>query len=58
MKSMALYGERKAFFDTKTSCFGIEEAVAYRLSLTCLSHKGRLLTFVTCLLNPTLTPQL
>ena len=23
MKGMALYGERKAFYDTKTTCFGI-----------------------------------
>ena len=23
MKSMALYGERKAFYDTKTTCFGV-----------------------------------
>ena len=22
MKSMALYGERKAYYDTKTTCFG------------------------------------
>ena len=25
MKSMALYGERKVFYDTKTTCFGIVE---------------------------------
>ena len=43
MKSMALYGERKAFYDTKTTCFAVVEAVAYLLSLTCLSLKGRLL---------------
>ena len=43
MKSMALYGERKAFYDPKTTCFAVVEAVAYLLSLTCLSLKGRLL---------------
>ena len=25
MKSMALYGERKAFYDTKTTCFAVVE---------------------------------
>ena len=30
MKSMALYGERKAFYDTKTTCFAVVEATAYQ----------------------------
>ena len=40
VKSMALYGERKAFYDTKTTCFAVVEASACRSSLTCLSLKG------------------
>ena len=44
VKSMALYGDRKAFYDTKTTCFAVVEAAAYRSGLTCLSLAGRLLT--------------
>ena len=33
---MALYGERKAFYDTKTTCFAVVEAVAYRSCLMSL----------------------
>ena len=43
MKSMALYGERKAFYDTKTTCFAVVETSlidrasrAYRLKVACL----------------------
>ena len=43
MKSMALYDERKAFYDTKTTCFAVVEAAAYLSSLTCLLLKDRLL---------------
>ena len=43
MKSMALYGERKAFYATKTTCFAVVEAVSYHSNLTYLSLKGRLL---------------
>ena len=38
---MALYGERKAFYDTKTTCFEVVEVAAYRSCLTRLSLKGR-----------------
>jgi len=31
MKSMALYGERKAFYDTKTTCFAVVEAIPFIL---------------------------
>ena len=30
MKSMALYGKRKAFYDTKTTCFAVAEAIGYQ----------------------------
>ena len=50
MKSMALYGERKAFYDTKTTCFAVVEAPfinrvprAYRLKVACLWHAPRVL---------------
>ena len=46
MKSMALYDERKAFYETKTTCFAVVEAPlinrvprAYRLKVACLSLK-------------------
>ena len=40
---MALYGDRKAFYDTKTTYFEVVEVAAYRSCLTRLSLKGRLL---------------
>ena len=43
MKSMALYGERKVFYATKTTCFAVVETLAYRSKDACLSLKGRLL---------------
>ena len=46
VKSMALYGDRKAFYDTKTTCFEVVEVAAYRSCLTRLSLKGRLLTSI------------
>ena len=36
VKSMALYGDRKAFYDTKTTCFAVVEVVAYRTRAVCL----------------------
>ena len=38
---MALYGERKAFYDTKTTCFAVVEATTYRSCHARLSLKGR-----------------
>ena len=47
MKSIVLYGERKAFYDTKTTCFAVVETATYRLSVFCLWLKGT----VTCHLH-------
>ena len=33
---MVLYGERKAFYDTKTTCFAVVEVAAYRLKVVVL----------------------
>ena len=45
MKSMALYDERMAFYEAKTTCFAVVETSlidrasrAYRLKVACLSH--------------------